>query len=226
MMNQLTKVFEGNFIRMIGDKTNPLFVASDVAKALGYKEPHKAVNRHCKGEGIFHPVIDNLGRSQETRVIREPDVYRLVTNSKLPAAQKFENWVMEDVLPSIRQTGSYEMPKDIPLAELFAATSQMLIKQGETEAAITVLTEKIDERMTLDYGQQLAIERAKKQRAEHIWKELEEQPSDLYDTKGKLYGRFGSDIKRAFAVASYRDIRQNQFEEALNYVSNWRPALI
>lgn len=223
-MNQLTKVFEGTSIRMIGDKTNPLFVASDVAKALGYKEPHKAVNRHCKG-GMKHPVLTN-GGTQDMFVIREPDVYRLVTNSKLPAAQKFENWVMEDVLPSIRQNGSYEMSKNIPLVELFAATSQMLIKQGETEAAITMLTEKIDERMTLDYGQQLAIERAKKQRAEHIWKELEEQPSDLYDTKGKLYGRFGSDIKRAFAVASYRDIRQNQFEEALNYVSNWRPALI
>jgi len=223
-MNQLTKVFEGTSIRMIGDKTNPLFVASDVAKALGYKEPHKAVNRHCKG-GMKHPVLTN-GGTQDMIVIREPDVYRLVTNSKLPAAQKFENWVMEDVLPSIRQTGSYEMPKGIPFAELFAATSQMLVKQEQTEAAITVLTEKIDERMTLDYGQQLAIERAKKQRAEHIWKELEEKPSDLYDTKGKLYGRFGSDIKRAFAVASYRDIRQNQFEEALNYVSNWRPALI
>lgn len=223
-MNQLTKVFEGTSIRMIGDKTNPLFVASDVAKALGYKEPHKAVNRHCKG-GMKHPVLTN-GGTQDMIVIREPDVYRLVTNSKLPAAQKFENWVMEDVLPSIRQTGSYEMPKGIPFAELFAATSQMLVKQEQTEAAITVLTEKIDERMTLDYGQQLAIERAKKLRAEHIWKELEEQPSDLYDTKGKLYGRFGSDIKRAFAVASYRDIRQNQFEEALNYVSNWRPALI
>lgn len=225
-MNQLTKVFEGKEIRLVEENGSPLFVATDVAMVLGYQKPNNAVNRHCKGVALKRGITDSLGRVQEIRVIREPDVYRLVINSKLPAAQKFENWVMEDVLPSIRQTGSYEMPKGIPLAELFAATSQMLVKQEQTEAAITVLTEKIDERMTLDYGQQLAIERAKKQRAEHIWKELEEQPSDLYDTKGKLYGRFGSDIKRAFAVASYRDIRQNQFEEALNYVSNWRPALI
>ncbi len=80
--------------------------------------------------------------------------------------------------------------------------------------------------MTLDYGQQLAVERAKKKRAEHIWKELEERPSELYETKRKLYGRFGSDLKRAFAVSSYRDIRQNQFDEAISYVSNWRPALV
>lgn len=223
-MNQLTKVFKGSEIRMIGNNTAPLFVASDVAKALGYKEPHKAVSRHCKG-GTKHPVLTN-GGTQDMIVIREPDVYRLVTNSKLPAAQAFENWVMEDVLPSIRNTGSYEVPKGIPFAELFTATAQLLEKQGETEAAITTLTEKIDLRMTLDYGQQLAIERAKKRRAEDLWKELSERPSDLYDSKAKLYGRFGSDIKRAFAVASYRDIRQNQFDEALSYVTHWRPALV
>lgn len=223
-MNQLTKVFKGSEIRMIGNNTAPLFVASDVAKALGYKEPHKAVSRHCKG-GTKHPVLTN-GGTQDMIVIREPDVYRLVTNSKLPAAQAFENWVMEDVLPSIRNTGSYEVPKGIPFAELFTATAQLLEKQGETEAAITTLTEKIDLRMTIDYGQQLAIERAKKRRAEDLWKELSERPSDLYDSKAKLYGRFGSDIKRAFAVASYRDIRQNQFDEALSYVTHWRPALV
>lgn len=223
-MNQLTKVFKGSEIRMIGNNTAPLFVASDVAKALGYKEPHKAVSRHCKG-GTKHPVLTN-GGTQDMIVIREPDVYRLVTNSKLPAAQAFENWVMEDVLPSIRNTGSYEVPKGIPFVELFTATAQLLEKQGETEAAITTLTEKIDLRMTLDYGQQLAIERAKKHRAEDLWKELSERPSDLYDSKAKLYGRFGSDIKRAFAVASYRDIRQNQFDEALSYVTHWRPALV
>jgi len=225
-MNQLTKVFEGNSIRMIGDSKAPLFVASDVAKALGYKEPHKAVNRHCKGEGMFHPVIDNLGRPQETRVIREPDVYRLVTNSKLPAAQAFENWIMEDVLPSIRSTGSYEVPKGIPFAELFTATAQLLEKQGETEAAITTLNDKIDQRMTLDYGQQLAIESAKKSRAEALWDEISQTSSELYPSKAKVYGRFGSDIKRAFAVASYRDIKQSQFEEALAYVKSWRPSLV
>lgn len=223
-MNQLTKVFKGSEIRMIGNNTAPLFVASDVAKVLGYKEPHKAVSRHCKG-GMKHPVLTN-GGTQDMIVIREPDVYRLVTNSKLPAAQAFENWVMEDVLPSIRNTGSYEVPKNIPFAELFTATAQLLEKQDETEAAITTLNEKIDQRMTLDYGQQLSIESAKKSRAEALWDEISQTNSELYPSKAKVYGRFGSDIKRAFAVASYRDIKQSQFEEALAYVKSWRPSLV
>ncbi|WP_214857965.1 BRO family protein [Exiguobacterium sp. s191] len=225
-MSQLTKVFNGNNIRMVEEKGTPLFVAVDVAFTLGYQKPNNAINRHCKGVTLKRGITDSLGRVQEMRVIRESDVYRLVINSKLPAAQDFENWIMEDILPSIRSTGSYEVPKNIPFAELFQATAQLLEKQEETESAITVLTEKIDLRMTLDYAQQLAIEQAKKRRAEELWRELIEKPSDLYDTKGKLYGRFGSDIKRAFAVSSYRDIRQNQFEEALLYVKHWRPALV
>ncbi|WP_393965224.1 BRO family protein [Exiguobacterium sp. S22-S28] len=225
-MNQLTKVFEGKEIRLIEENGTPLFVATDVAMVLGYQKPNNAVNRHCKGVALKRGITDSLGRIREIRVLRESDVYRLVINSKLPAAEDFENWVMEDVLPSIRSTGSYEVPKGIPFAELFTATAQLLESQGKTEAAITELTEKVDLRMTLDYGQQLAIERAKKKRAEQLWQEFDAQPSDLYDTKGKLYGRFGSDIKRAFAVASYRDIRQNQFDEALSYVTHWRPALV
>lgn len=144
-MNQLTKVFNGNDIRMVEENSTLLFVASDVAKTLGYKEPHKAVNRHCKGEGMFRPVIDNLGRSQETRVIREPDVYRLVTNSKLPAAQDFENWVMEDVLPSIRKDGGYmiarpdESPEEIMARGLLIAQSTIERLQHEKEAATTQL---------------------------------------------------------------------------------------
>lgn len=225
-MNQLTKVFKGNNIRMVEENGSPLFVAVDVAFTLGYQKPNNAINRHCKGAALKRGITDSIGRVQEMRVIRESDVYRLVINSKLPAAQAFENWVMEDVLPSIRNTGSYELPKNVPFAQLFQATAQLLEKQDETEAAITTLNDKINQRMTLDYGQQLAIESAKKLRAEALWDEISQFNSELYDSKRKLYGRFGSDIKRAFAVASYRDIKQSQFDEAIAYVKSWRPSLV
>lgn len=225
-MNQLTKVFKGKNIRMVEENGSPLFVAVDVAFTLGYQKPNNAINRHCKGAALKRGITDSIGRLQEMRVIRESDVYRLVINSKLPAAEDFENWVMEEVLPSIRSTGSYELPKNVPFAQLFQATAQLLEKQDETEAAITTLNDKINQRMTLDYGQQLAIESAKKSRAEALWDEISQFNSELYDSKRKLYGRFGSDIKRAFAVASYRDIKQSQFDEAIAYVKSWRPSLV
>lgn len=138
-MNQLTKVFEGNEIRIMENEGVVLFVASDVAKTLGYKEPHKAVSRHCKGEGTFHPVVDNLGRKQETRVIRESDVYRLVINSKLPAAEKFESWVMEEVLPAIRQDGGYiaatteQTPEEIMARAVLIANKTLERVQAERD---------------------------------------------------------------------------------------------
>ncbi len=95
-------------VRTIEENGKILFGGTDVARALGYTQPHKAVNRHCKKDGgIIRTVIDNLGRKQDTKFINEGNLYRLIINSKLPSAEKFENWVFDEVLPTIRKTGSY-----------------------------------------------------------------------------------------------------------------------
>lgn len=85
---------------MIDDK--PYFVANDIASALGYKRPADAVSAHCKGS-VKYRCLTNGGQ-QEVKIIPEGDVYRLIIKSKLPNAQKFESWVMDEVLPTIRKT--------------------------------------------------------------------------------------------------------------------------
>lgn len=82
------------------------FIASDVAKALGYKNTSKAVNDHCK-HITKRSVLDSCGVEQSMNIIPESDVYRLIIRSKLPEAEKFETWVMEEVLPQLRQCGVY-----------------------------------------------------------------------------------------------------------------------
>ena len=100
--------FRGNTIRTtVDDNGNPLFCAKDVATALGYANTNDAVQAHCRGVVIRYPISDSLGRTQNARFIREGDMYRLIASSKLPAAQQFESWVFDTVVPSIRQTGSY-----------------------------------------------------------------------------------------------------------------------
>ena len=87
-----------------------LFRANDVAKALGYVETAKAVRTHCKGVSVLDTPYENqLGTivMQPTKYISEADVYRLVMRSKLPEAEKFQDWVCEEVLPSIRKHGGY-----------------------------------------------------------------------------------------------------------------------
>ena len=106
-MNDLSVFENAEFgkVRIIEENGKPLFCGSDVAKALGYNEPHKAVARHAKG-GMKRPILTNGGK-QEMLFISEGDVYRLITHSKLPSAERFEKWVFDEVLPSIRKHGAY-----------------------------------------------------------------------------------------------------------------------
>lgn len=104
-------------VRTIEENGIILFCGSDVAKALGYTNPSKAINDHCRGDLTKrYPIVDALGRTQGAIFIPESDLYRLVFSSKLPTAEKFTDWVTKEVLPSIRKTGGYALPKDYPAA--------------------------------------------------------------------------------------------------------------
>lgn len=106
-------------VRIVMINNEPWFIGNDVAKALGYSNPSKATNDHCK-KAIRRWGNDSLGRQQEFKLIPESDVYRLIVRSKLPSAEKFENWVFEEVLPSIRKTGKYEISKnDVTELDIF-----------------------------------------------------------------------------------------------------------
>lgn len=93
-------------IRTVEQNGQIFFVANDVAKILGYKNPSDATNKHCRN-AIMAWGSDSLGRRQEFKMIPESDLYRLIISSKLPSAEKFEKWVFEEVLPTIRKHGAY-----------------------------------------------------------------------------------------------------------------------
>ena len=116
-MENMIQVFENKEfgkVRTVEENGKVMFVASDVAKALGYSRPADAITAHCKGS-VKHRLPTN-GGMQDLKIIPEGDVYRLVSHSKLPAAEKFESWVFDEVLPAIRKTGTYSIPKDYPSA--------------------------------------------------------------------------------------------------------------
>ena len=92
-------------VRTLVIDEKPYVLANDVARALGYSSPKDAVSRHCKG-AIKHRYLTN-GGEQEAKFIPEGDIYRLIMKSKLPSAEKFESWVMDEVLPTIRKHGAY-----------------------------------------------------------------------------------------------------------------------
>ena len=93
-------------IRTLTIDNKPYFCASDIAKALGYAKPHNAISTHCRYT-LKQGIATKQGNMCEMTFIPEGDVYRLIVKSKLPSAEKFESWVMDDVLPTIRKTGGY-----------------------------------------------------------------------------------------------------------------------
>lgn len=99
--------FEKKNCRTVEIEHQPWWIGKDVCKILGYKNFSDAIKTHCRGVVKYYPIIDSLGRTQNVRIINEPDLYRLIGGSTLPEAQRFESWIYEEVLPQIRKTGSY-----------------------------------------------------------------------------------------------------------------------
>lgn len=146
-------------LRTIEIDGEPWFVGKDVAAALGYNEPHKAIQRHVdKDDGMKRPITDSTGRRQETWLINESGLYSLILSSKLPSAKEFKHWVTSEVLPSIRKNGAYirnqenMTPAEIVAHGLIAA--QKIIEEKEKEIALLngrcgLLTQVVDEKQNI-----------------------------------------------------------------------------
>jgi prophage antirepressor-like protein len=110
----------------------PYFPASECAEILGYKNATDAVIRHCQKDGVVkHDIIDRVGRAQVKNYISEGNLYRLLIRSKLPAAVRFEAWLVDCVIPSIRQHGAYIAPETLRRMQNDRAFTDELLRSLE-----------------------------------------------------------------------------------------------
>lgn len=127
-MNEL-QIFENpefGKVRTITENGKTLFCGSDVAKSLGYKRPNDAITAHCRGTVKRRIGVETSKKADGTPAIQqiemlfitEGDVYRLVARSELLGAEKFESWIFDEVIPSIRKTGSYSIQSTNPYANM------------------------------------------------------------------------------------------------------------
>lgn len=137
--------FENSNVRVvIGENGEPLFVAKDVAVALGYAEPTNAVRQHCDEEGAKYPPLQTAGGMQQVRVIDESDVYSLIFGSKLESSKRFKKWVTSEVLPSIRKTGSYSsQQKTLTANEILAQSAMALVEHDRRLAATEIEVKQV-----------------------------------------------------------------------------------
>lgn len=195
---QIFKHTEFGELEVVNVEGKPYFPATEVAKVLGYSNPQKAVRDHCKEKGCMIRSVLTNGGTQQKKYIDEGNLYRLITRSQLPEAEKFESWVFDEVLPIIRKTGGYVADEDLfvqtylPQADeqtktLFKLTLQTVRKQNEQ---ISIMQPKVDyfdalvERNLLTNFRDTAKELKVKERVFISW--LLERGYVYRDAKGKL----------------------------------------
>lgn len=211
-MNELQIFNSGEFgeIRTVEINGKPYFVGTDVAKALGYNNPRDAVSRHCKGV-VKHDTPTSSG-VQLMSYINEGDLYRLIMKSKLPSAEKFESWVMDEVLPTIRKTGSYRKP--LTTVEQIQVIATGFLDHEER-------LNRLENTMTIDYAQQEAISDLV---SSVVIAHLGGKESNAYKEIGKkVFAECNRDIKTYFTVNARNNIPKLRFEESMEYVRNWHP---
>ena len=133
-------------IRTIDEQGKVYFCGKDIATALGYTNTKDAVSRHCVPKGVVkHDLLTNGGK-QRVNFIDEGNLYRLITHSKLPDAEKFESWVFDEVLPTIRKTGTYTVTNAADAFRLQSThVSSQRAKRKNTHSATYVQDSREDQ---------------------------------------------------------------------------------
>lgn len=217
-MNELM-IFENpefGRVRSVEIDGEPWLVGKDVAQALGYTNPRKALSDHVDEEDKGVTKCDTLGGNQDMTIINESGLYSLVLSSKLPGAKQFRRWVTSEVLPAIRKKGGYtKEPKSA--MEMLRLQSQAMF---ELDDRMTALEEKVDNQMTIDHGQQRQLQRAVSARVlERVATVI---PARMVrECKPMFFSALYRDLKDRFGVPSYRDVRVSDYPDAIAYINNW-----
>ncbi|MCF7558884.1 Bro-N domain-containing protein [Pseudomonas petrae] len=175
-MNPLVKFdFNGAGVRAVTDEHGEAwFIARDVAELLDYVDTDQAIRTHCKGAQTY--PVEITGQVRHVKVIPERDVYRLVMRSRLPAAEAFEEWVVGEVLPTIRKTGSYQRP--MTQAEMIAASANILVslerQQAQQQVDLVRVERKVED-----------MERF------HVWDHRPSNCLSLTGVKAEMNKRYG-----------------------------------
>lgn len=204
-------------IRTIEIDGKPYFVGTDVAKALGYSNPRKAILDHCKG--VTKRDTPTSSGVQSMSYINEGDLYRLIMKSKLPSAEKFESWVMDEVLPSIRKTGSYQKP--MTLEEQLQIVAKGTLEVKEEIRKVNEDLQEFKKDMPLLALECQKITKAKNQKVVPL---LGGKDSPAYkdnSIRQQVYSDIDAQLRREFGVNTYKAIKRNQCDLAVKIINEY-----
>lgn len=210
--------YQSNEVRTIEMGGEPWFVLKDVCAVLGISHITDTAKRMDEDEVGQTEVIDSMGRKQSTYIINESGLYNVILRSDKPEAKPFRKWVTSEVLPTLRKTGSYMMPK--------------MTKEMQAIFLLDNRTAQLDQRVTalennavIDYGQQRTLANAVNHRV--IVDVLGGKNSPAYEdvhVRGRVFCECNKDLQNWFRVNARNNIPRKRFDEAIEYVNRWKPS--
>jgi len=198
----------------------PYFVGKDVAEILGYKKTANAINKHVDDEDKGVTKLGTPGGVQDVTIINERGLYSLIFSSKLESAKRFKRWVTSEVLPTLRKTGTYQVP-DNPMDAL----KLMFQAQEETKEEInSVKADVIDlkENQKLDSGEYGLVTRTVNQRVAYI-RQIHGLPNKK-EINTPLYKDINNDIHVMAGIKTRTQLKQKHFNDVLDMIANWFPS--
>ncbi len=213
-MNEIIKSFEGSDIRIINQEGAFWFVASDVCRVLEVQNVTQAVQRLDDDERSMF----NIGRQGFTNMVNEYGLYSLILTSRKPEAKQFKRWVTHDVLPAIRETGSYKKqmtPRELR-DELLLQTSQDIEAvqddlnnfRQEFRDQNRLLPSEVDDLYNMVVGRSKSLA---KQTVPHDDNEYSKQVGVI---RRKIWGK----LKKRYAVSKYIHLPRKDFDDAMTYL--------
>lgn len=224
---QIFNNIEFGQIRTVEVEGRIYFVASDVARALGYARPADAVTQHCRytvKHSIPHP--QNIEKQIEVNVIPEGDMYRLITHSKLESAERFESWVFDKVLPALRKTGSYEMPKKLSATEQLRLQNQAILEVDEKVEAVNQDLQQFKQDMPILGIEEDRITNAVKKKGVQCLGGKNSNAYKDHSLRQRLYRDIYRELYRQFGVSTYKAIKRSQCDIAVSIIDCYEPPLI
>ena len=209
--------YKSSEVRTVELNGEPWFVLKDVCAVLGISNHKMTAQRLDADEVSLTDLTDSMGRQQETTVINESGLYNVILRSDKPEAKPFRKWVTSEVLPSIRKTGSYTMPK---LSKEMQALFLLDDRTQKQEARLTAL----ENTMTVDYSQQQTLKKAV---GRVVVEALGGKSAPAYNdphVRGKLFSECNRDVQDWFRVNSVCNVPRKDFTKAVEYIQRWKPS--
>ena len=224
-MQEITKVFEGKDVRIVESEDQFWFIAKDVCDILGLSNVSKALES-LKESNKTTITNSDSGSNYKTRllVVNEPGLYKLIFKSRKEEAEKFQDWVTEEVLPSIRKTGSYQTPKTRQQLqeELLIATSEEV---GQLQQQVQTLEKKVDDQIRLFPSEIDDLYNAVASKSVYLTRQMNHDNHEISEPDfkkeiGLTRRRIWSKLKKRYGVSKYIHIKRKDFDDAISYINN------